>query len=58
MFPACIDLHMAWKMWTVLFVHFAEKIGGKLATCAAVNLSLAKLASWEQTVCAIFPLVH
>lgn len=32
------DSKMAWKTWSVDFVHFAEKIRGKLATLTVVTL--------------------
>lgn len=43
-----MGLQMAWKTQTMWFVHFAETVGGKLATFTAVNLianvGYAKLA--------------
>lgn len=39
-----MGLQMAWKTWTVWFVHFAETVGGKLAVNLIVNVGYAKLA--------------
>lgn len=39
-----MGLQMAWKTWTVWFVHFAETVGGKLAVNLIANVDYTKLA--------------